>query len=706
MREHLGVEPRIAYCVDSFGHAGTLPQILRACGFDAYVFMRPGPHEKELPSQSFWWQGPDGSRILTFRIAEAYTTRAVEHAQHIQAAVEAMPPQLDRTMCFFGVGNHGGGPTKEQIENVRALAANAEKRAIRFSWPDAFFDEIAPDAGALPVVEDELQFHAVGCYAADSALKRAYRQAECQLLLAERMGSLAATLADRPAASLRTLWQTLCFNQFHDILGGSSIEAASEDAIRALNGVTAAAEQLVDDAGRAVAAQVNTAGPGGAFVLFNPHGHPTQDYVEYEPWTGWEPWRAGGWGLADEQGVPVPYQLIESREALSSARSAVSRLVFRAEVPAMGYRLYRFAPGMAQADVSTAVHATTAQLTNEHLEVTFDVTTGNITACRDRATGIDLVGPGGWNVGQVIEDHSDTWSHGVRRYGEPFATFGAAQLRVGDEGPLQASLFIARSFEGSRWLQQVVLRAGERSLLIRNWLHWQGEWRMVKLAFDVATATPQAAHDIPFGWRWRPCDGHEVPTQMWMDVSGPATMAPEQTIGAALLDDGKYGCDVRGSTMRLTILRCPPFAYHEPHAIGSKQRYAWMDQGMQAFTLRLCPHVGDWRSNGIVHAARLLNMPMVAVTTHAHAGNRPGRGSLLELSDTSMELTALKAAEDGDGLVVRVADRHGRGAEGTLHWLGRHFPVAVAPFEVATLRLQARNGQWECASADMLERTG
>ena len=222
MRELVGVEPRVAYCVDSFGHAGTLPQILARCGFDSFVFMRPGPHEKTLPSEVFWWQGPDGSRVLTFRIASAYQTRMGDHGVHIDEAVQAMPPQLDQTMCFFGVGNHGGGPTKEQIENVQALAASSEQFDIRFSSPADYFAAILPQAAELPVVAEELQFHAVGCYAAVSNLKRAHRQAENGLLLAERMAALAELWTGKPVSAehLRELWQVLCFNQFHDILGG------------------------------------------------------------------------------------------------------------------------------------------------------------------------------------------------------------------------------------------------------------------------------------------------------------------------------------------------------------------------------------------------------------------------------------------------------------------------------------------------------
>ena len=304
MRQHLGVEPRVAYCVDSFGHAGTLPQILAKCGFDAYVFMRPGPHEKELPSQAFWWQGPDGSRVLAFRIAASYGTRNMDHAEHIAKAVAAKPPQLDQTMCFFGVGNHGGGPTKQQIENIQAIARNRDDLEIRFSSTDAYFAAIAPAADTLPTVAEELQFHAVGCYSVNSALKRSHRQAECGLLLAERLASMAQAWVGQPAPAerLRALWHDLCFNQFHDTLGGSSTKEAEDEAIMSLGRVIMGSREIADDAGRAIAARVNTAGAGGTVVLFNPSAEPVSEYVEYEPWTEWQLWAPNGWGLTDEAG--------------------------------------------------------------------------------------------------------------------------------------------------------------------------------------------------------------------------------------------------------------------------------------------------------------------------------------------------------------------------------------------------------------------
>ena len=771
MRAHLGVEPSVAYCVDSFGHAATLPQILRRCGFDAYVFMRPGPHEKELPASVFWWQAPDGSRILTFRIAGAYTTWDVDQEQHILQAVAAKPPELDATMCFFGVGNHGGGPTKAQIENVLALAEKYRTHApdagptasagsasgsasgsgytpdsapdleIHFSWPDAFFAAIRPQADGLPIVADELQFHAVGCYSVNSALKAAHRLAENRLLAAERLGVLAALWAGQPVphARLDELWHILAFNQFHDTLGGSSIKAAEDDAIAELTGLAATAATLADDAARAVASRIDTGGPGATVVLFNPAAAETSTYIEYEPWTGWQNWDEYGWDLVDEVGAPVPYQNIDPLEALSERNGRIRRLLFPVTLPAGGYRTFRFAPG-AQASPSLASDSPAlppatnltplrvtigdigAELENDLLHIRLDPVTGNIVSCIDKASGRELAGPGGWNVGEVIDDHSDTWSHGVRRYGEAMGTFGDAEIRLGDSGPLQVSLLVDRTYGPNIWQQQIILRRGEPAILVRNWLTWLEPWRMVKLACDVNTSAPVATHDIPFGSLERPCDGHEYPTHMWLDVSGPClapppsilppetpqaaprTDLPAPTIGLALLNDGKYGCDVRGSTLRLTILRCVPYAYHDPHPFGTRQRYDWVDLGSQSFTFVLRPHVGDWRDTDIVACARALNQPPLPVTMHAHPGDLPTSGSLYAVDNPDVEVTACKRAEAGDGYIMRLADVHGRGSRTTLTWLGRPFAVELSPFEVVTVRLEEKEGAWALSHCDMLER--
>ena len=151
-----------------------------------------------------------------------------------------------------------------------------------------------------------------------------------------------------PGQKLRALWHDLCFNQFHDTLAGSAIKEASDEAIMALGRTITGAREIGDDAARGIAARVDTSNrhdstaPAGTVVLFNPSGDGVSQYAEYEPWTAWQPWRTGGWNLYDDNDRLVPCQVVETHEALSSAQFGVSRILFRAELPPMGYRVYRF----------------------------------------------------------------------------------------------------------------------------------------------------------------------------------------------------------------------------------------------------------------------------------------------------------------------------------------------------------------------------
>jgi alpha-mannosidase len=528
------------------------------------------------------------------------------------------------------------------------------------------------------------------------------------LLIAERMAALAEIWVgqppDRPA--FQRLWSDLCFNQFHDILGGTCIKEAQDESEMALGRVVLSSQELANTAGRLVGAQVNTSGPGGTVILFNPFPYPLESYCEYEPWTGWERWTANYWGLVDELGAPVACQPVEAQPAVSlTAERGFDRLVFKATLPPSGYRVYRFDHGLPSAQPAQGVSALPDGLENERLSIYLDPQTGDIVSCRDKQTGLELVGAGGWNVPQVLDDPSDTWSHAVRSYDQLLGQFGSPVIKVIDQGPLQASLLVERTWEDASgahgtWTQQIVLRSGEKELLLRNWLHWQGGWRTLKLAFDAAVASPQGVRDVAFGALPFPNDGMETPMHMWAAVTG---VTPGGSAGLAVLNDGKYGCDLSGSVLRLTILRSPPYAYHVPHVIGSKQRYDWIDQGLQEFNLVVRPFTGAWQAAGVVQRARELNLPIQAVTMHAHPGNLPPSLSLCSLDSPELELTALKPAEDGAGYILRFADRHGLGGRGTLVWQGQAYSVTCNPYEVKTLRIWKSEGGWSLSEQNMLE---
>ncbi|HEY8686915.1 MAG TPA: alpha-mannosidase, partial [Chloroflexota bacterium] len=214
--EHLGVTATVGYNVDSFGHAGSLPQILRKSGLTRYVFMRPQPEEMTLPSRAFWWQSGDGSRVLTFRIPFEYGTWGNGVEQQVQRCATQLTERDPSLMCFFGVGNHGGGPTRENLESIRVLAADPSLPALVFSTTGRYFSEIEASGEEFPVVMSDLQHHASGCYSAHSGIKRWNRLAENALLTSETFCALAMRVTSLPYPDdFQRAWKGVLFNQFH-----------------------------------------------------------------------------------------------------------------------------------------------------------------------------------------------------------------------------------------------------------------------------------------------------------------------------------------------------------------------------------------------------------------------------------------------------------------------------------------------------------
>jgi alpha-mannosidase len=167
-----GVTATVGCNVDPFGHNASLPQILRKSGMDGYVFMRPGPHEMALPGPYFWWESPDGTRVLAYRIPHEYCSSNTDVGGQIDKSLAQLPPDMPELMVFYGVGNHGGGPTRANLDSIRRLDASGGMPQLRCSSPRDFFDRVAASGEPIPVHLGELQHHAVGCYSAHSGVKR------------------------------------------------------------------------------------------------------------------------------------------------------------------------------------------------------------------------------------------------------------------------------------------------------------------------------------------------------------------------------------------------------------------------------------------------------------------------------------------------------------------------------------------------------
>jgi alpha-mannosidase len=668
--EKLGVTATVGYNVDSFGHNVMIPQILKKSGMDSYVFMRPGPHENaHIPGRLFGWESPDGSRVLTYQIPESYASWGDYTESKIRRAAEEME-KYPEMMDFYGVGNHGGGPTRENIERVRRLQEDESLPELRFSSPDQFFQSAAKYDLDLPVWRDEMQHHASGCYAAHSEIKKNNRQIEHLLEAAEKFSVVAHELTglEYPHEDLTHAWQALLFNQFHDIMAGTSIHEAYEDA-RDLHGLARQiAHEAITFSTGAISAQMDTSGDGIPIVVFSPHSWTRADFCECE---------LHGCGpeisLVDESGDPVPCQVLDPSAVISGGRP---RIIFPVEVDPIGRRLYRALPAEAAQENPLTVSETT--LENERLRVETDRATGRIARIFDKERGIEVLS--GSSSANVIADPSDTWSHGVFRFKDVIGDFGKAEMEVIETGPVRAAIRATSRWNESVLVQTYRLYAGGAFVESLCEVDWREHRKMLKLAFPAEVSNPVATYEIQYGHIRRPADGDEEPGLTWVDVS-------DDEGGLCLVNDAKYSYDVEGSTIGLTVLRSPVYAHHDPRKLDPNGRYAYIDQGLQEFRYRLFPHSGAWQDALPHRLGCELNSPLIAVVASQHPGSAQAKGAFLAVGAENVIVSVIKRAEDGDGIILRAFETHGQAtrcafklAHPALDWESDFAPCEIKTF--------------------------
>ncbi len=296
-RDRFGIAPTIGYNVDSFGHTASLPDILVAHGYTGYVFRRPEQHQVPLPANTFVWRGVKGGEVIAFRISPGYVANFAELTGQVKIAIESADPAIGHTMCFYGVGNHGGGPSKAMIEWIIAHRHSFAGHELIFSTPQAFMDAIADKRDRLPRVSVELQHTFPGCYSVMHDIKSAQRHGEHLLDQAEHAAvAFASDEAERRSslARIERAWDDLLFTEFHDILTGTSIPSAW-GSVRAMQGrARIAAEEVLFEVTRRWSYRVLPRVNEHQIVAINTHDAPFRGFVEAEPYLDFDDWR-GRW---------------------------------------------------------------------------------------------------------------------------------------------------------------------------------------------------------------------------------------------------------------------------------------------------------------------------------------------------------------------------------------------------------------------------
>ncbi|BDZ46085.1 alpha-mannosidase [Naasia aerilata] len=715
LQSRFGKPATVGMNVDPFGHNAMLPQILRGQGMDSYTFLRPGPHESILEETLFQWEAPDGSRVLGYRIPHEYGSPPGSVDGQTDKSLGAMDRTIGDAMIFYGVGNHGGGPTKANIESIYRYDRMGSFGRMQMASPRRFFDEVLARGqsylDALPVVRDDLQHHAPGCYSAHSGIKAWQRRAQYAVLTAERWAAVASLQAGLayPRADLERAWKQILFNQFHDILPGSAIESSYDDARDQLGEAVAIAKRITTLAHNTIARQIDipldaTTQP---VIVFNPHPWPVETDVDLQ--FGGKP---TGAHVVDEDGNTVLSQ--RSQSTATTDDKSRGALVFRAELPALGYRVYRLLPGDPAPLADSPLEVSETVLENAHARIEIDPETGWLSSYLLKESGIDvLAGTDPSTHTQVNEDPTDTWGHRVLSYAWPGVAMKVERIYVRETGPLRSRVRIERSWGRSTFVEELVLDADSPFLTVNATLDWREPAHLLKLRFPVALENPAGTYEIPFGTLERPVDGAEEPAQAWVDLTGTLGGAPA---GLTVVTTNKHGFDVSpaadGGTpsIGVTAVRSPVYSWHDPRLLSDESVYAYQDQGVQRFSYRLVPHAGNWRTAQPARIAALLGQPVRAQLESFHEGTLPSRLSFLSDGGGQVMVTAVKGSEDpsdapgGADLIVRAVETTGAPASVTLDLplVGRTLSAEFGPSQIRTFRIPA-DPSAEVVEVDLVE---
>jgi len=660
--QKFGVDVNIGWNPDSFGYSWQLPQIYKKSGVNYFVTQKISWNETTVfPHKLFWWQSPDGSRVLTY-FPHRYNNGIdpVDIAKDLAAYVPSTGfPEI---MHLYGVGNHGGGPTRVMLDELVGLQnPDVAFPRISFSTSRGFFDDIqnALQNGELtpPVWNDELylEYHR-GCYTTQSETKKLIRRNEELLQNAEKFASLSFLSRHAyPQSELEASWRKLLFDHFHDIMPGSGIAVNYEDAARNLREVSLEGEKILHGALDDLTARVNTQGAGVPVVIFNPLS-----------------WQRTAPVVVDAQ-LSGPAQHVEVRD--SSGRRLLSQVistdaathqvrlrVLVPGVPPLGYEVIHVVPVMNSRPIASALKANGTTLENEFLRVQIDSHSGCITSLVNKADGKDILSPGGCgNLLQTFADNpprQDAWE--IQFDKQSWDLKQPQEVKLIERGPVRAVVRVKNKFQDSTFVQDICLYAGVPRIDVEMRAEWHEKHILLKVAFPVDVQTDSASYEIPYGAIQRPTSRRtpaerakfEVPALRWGDLS-------DASHGFSLLNASKYGYDAKANVIRLSLLRAPTYPGPNPECCT--------DQGFHEFTYALYPHKGNWETGDTMQQGYELNYPLSPVTAQAHRGSLPAKHAFAQIRPGNVILTVVKKAEDEDALIFRFYEFAGKPSQVRLH---------------------------------------
>ena len=695
-KQAYGVDVRIGWNPDSFGYTWQLPQIYKKSGVDYFVTQKMTWNDtNQLPFKLFWWESPDGSKVLSYFPHDyANNNLSPVRLSNDLATARKRATGMTDMMDLYGIGDHGGGPTRAILDQgfhwAQPSVPPKVMPNIQFGTAQTWFSTVeklvapeskewnyqsiakgytAPPAPAvagemgIPTWKSELYFeYHRGVMTTQANHKKNMRDSEEEVLNAEKWASL-AWLDGRayPGSELTEDWKKVLFNQFHDLAAGSGIGVIYKDAQKDYDVVRWSTNEIGAGALGAVAERINTqtkAEKAIPVIVYNSLGWERSGYVTVQAQL---PAHSGGIAIREVSKPNVPIRIhVLSRDP----QDVVSLSFDAARIPPFGYKVFQLLVNASiptqdpPADVPGTAIAT---LENDILRVVVDKSTGCITSLFDKRSDFETLASGACgNQLQFFKDAPkdyDAWNIDPGTLDvSPSLIDRADSVELVDKHLIDSSIRVTRHWQNSKFVQTIRLSDDSDQVDIENDIDWHESHVLLKAAFPLAASGPFATYEIPYGSIDRPTTRNnswekaqfEVPAMRWADLG-------DGKHGLSVINNSKYGYDAAGNVLRLTLLRSAKWP--DPEA----------DMGHHHFHYALYPHAGTWKDALTVRHGYEYNYPLTAVVTTAHVGSLPAEHSFASVAPENVVLTAVKKAEDANGLIFRVYEWAGKDSTVEFH---------------------------------------
>lgn len=693
-QKEFGVKNEIVWLPDVFGYNAAMPQILKKSGINYFMTSKISWSEyNKMPSDTFMWKGLDGTEVFTHLITGSYVgdidpkfVKDMWDSYH-QKSIN------NEILVTFGYGDGGGGPTKEMLERGRRLEKGIPGvPKTKIGNPLEFFKEIeskVSDNKKLPnwVGELYLEYHR-GTYTSMARNKKFNRKSEFLFVDAELLSSINSVAAGGKYSKekLNSGWKTILLNQFHDIIPGSSIKQVYEDSDDDYSKVFAIGNDVKDEAINAIASKIDI--KETSVVVFNQLSFNRNDVIEFE--------------------LPSNYDTSEicvyDGSKLLSTQSIGNKVLFFGEnIPAKGYKTFTIKRIKKNEKVS-CLNENIEKLDNKFFTIKFDKDM-NIISLFDKVNNRQVLKKEEKaNTLFAFEDkphNNDAWDINVYYQEKMWEINEVESVEIGECGPVRSSLIVKRRFLDSTITQTIYVYNDIPRIDFKNIIDWKEKQILVKVAFPVDVHAEKATYEIQYGNVERPTHWNtswdfakfEVCGHKWADIS-------EDDYGVSILNDCKYGYDIKDSVMRLTLLKSAV----EPNEDA--------DREVHEFTYSLYPHRGNWKTAGTAAMAYNLNCPMYSILMEAQNGIMPTEFSLININKENVFIEVVKEAEDSEDLIVRMYEYCNRRAnvkislftdincvyetdlmENDLQEIvhsGNNFDVEIKPFEIKTFKVRLK----------------